>query len=58
MILTAAYQGSTAYNPSSGQSASVTVNYVPTTAGTYTFTVTPTSNPSIAASTTFTVTAN
>ncbi len=60
VILTAAYQGSTAYNPSSGQSASVTVNYVPTTAGTYTFTVTPTSNPVVSptASTTFTVTAN
>jgi hypothetical protein len=54
VMLTASYQGNTAYNPSSG-TATITVDYVPTTAGTYTFTVTPTSNPSIAASTTFTV---
>jgi len=60
VVLTASYQGSTVYNPATGQSASITVNYVPTTAGTYTFTVTPTSNPLVspAATTTFTVTVN
>ena len=58
VTLTASYQGSTAYNPATGQSAPITVDYVPTTAGAYTFTVTPTSNPSIAATTTFTVNVN
>jgi len=60
VTLTSTYQGSSAYNPATGQSASITVNYVPTTAGTYTFTVTPVSNPlaTPTASTTFTVTAN
>jgi len=54
VTLTSRYQGSSAYNSSSGQTT-ITVNYVPTTAGSYTFTVTPASNPSIATTTTFTV---
>lgn len=60
VTLLASYQGSTAYNPATGQSTPVTVNYVATTAGTYTFTVTPASNPSVSPSvaTTFTVTVN
>jgi len=60
VTLTASYQGSTAYNPATGQSTPITVDYVPTTQGTYTFTVTPTSNPLVspAATTTFTVTVN
>ena len=60
VTLTASYQGSSAYNPATGQSTPITVDYVPTTAGNYTFTVTPTSNPSVSptASATFTVTVN
>jgi hypothetical protein len=58
VTLTASYSGDSNYYSGSGTS-SITVNNVLTTAGTYTFTVTPTSNPSFttaAPSTTFTVT--
>ncbi|MGD0859527.1 MAG: Ig-like domain repeat protein [Terracidiphilus sp.] len=58
VTLLASYSGDTNYYSGSGTSA-ITVNNVPTTAGNYTFTVTPTSNPSFttaAPSTTFTVT--
>jgi hypothetical protein len=59
VTLTASYGGNTAYNPNTG-TATITVNNVPTTAGTYTFTVTPTSSPSIPVepSTTFEVVVN
>jgi hypothetical protein len=59
VTLTANYGGDTNFNPASG-SAAITVNSVPTTPGTYTFTVTPAANPAItpAVSTTFTVTVN
>ena len=60
VTLTASYQGNTAYNPATG-TAAITVDYVPTAAGTYTFTVTPaSSSPALAVqpSTTFTVAVN
>ncbi len=57
VTLTANYGGDTNFNPSTG-TATITVNNVPTTPGTYTFTVMPTASPAItpAVSTTFTVT--
>jgi hypothetical protein len=57
--LTASYSGDANYNSGAG-TTSLTVNNVPTTAGNYTFKVTPTSNPvlSVQPSTTFTVTVN
>lgn len=60
VTLTAEYSGNAAYNPASG-TATVAVSNVPTTPGTYTFTVKPTSSTpalSTAASTTFTVDVN
>jgi hypothetical protein len=59
VTLTASYLGDSNYNSGSG-SATITVNNVPTIAGNYTFTVTPTGNPVVtpAVSTTFTVTVN
>jgi subtilase family serine protease len=59
-VLTVSYSGDTNYYSGTG-TTTLTVNNVPTTAGNYTFTVTPTSSVSSTAtppSTTFTVTVN